>query len=98
MRMGPGRQASTPAAIDFQSCSLARSHAHVYTPTTAKRKVNPMSQPLRDARRYEEEKGRAIPPEQRPLFHLSARAGWMNDPNGFSFHAGEYHLFYQSHP
>ena len=57
-----------------------------------------MSQPLRDARRYEEEKGRAIPPEQRPLFHLSARAGWMNDPNGFSFHAGEYHLFYQYHP
>ncbi len=57
-----------------------------------------MSQPLRDARRYEEEKGRAISPEERPLFHLSARAGWMNDPNGFSFHDGEYHLFYQYHP
>ena len=57
-----------------------------------------MSQPLRDARRYEEEKGRAIPPEQRPLFHLSARTGWMNDPNGFSHYNGEYHLFYQYHP
>ena len=57
-----------------------------------------MSQPLRDARRYEEEKARLIPPQDRPAFHLSARVGWMNDPNGFSFHDGQYHMFYQYHP
>ena len=34
----------------------------------------------------------------RPLFHLSTRIGWMNDPNGFSFYKGKYHLFYQYHP
>ena len=57
-----------------------------------------MSQTLREARRYEDEHGRSIPPEARPGFHLSARAGWMNDPNGLSFYGGEYHMFYQYHP
>ena len=57
-----------------------------------------MSQALKDARRYEEARERAIAPEDRPAFHLSARVGWMNDPNGFSFYQGRYHLFYQYHP
>ena len=57
-----------------------------------------MSQALRDARRFEEAQARAIAPEERPAFHLSARAGWMNDPNGFSWHGGQYHMFYQYHP
>ncbi|MGI6211298.1 MAG: glycoside hydrolase family 32 protein [Anaerovoracaceae bacterium] len=57
-----------------------------------------MSQVLRDARRFEEERGAFISPEERPDFHLSARVGWMNDPNGFSFYNGRYHLFYQYHP
>ena len=56
------------------------------------------SQVLRDARRYEEEKERKIAAEPRPDFHLSARVGWMNDPNGFSYYKGEYHMFYQYHP
>lgn len=56
------------------------------------------SQILRDARRYEEEKERKIAKEPRPDFHLSARVGWMNDPNGFSYYKGEYHMFYQYHP
>lgn len=56
------------------------------------------SQILRDARRYEEEKERKIAAEPRPAFHLSARVGWMNDPNGFSYYKGEYHMFYQYHP
>ena len=57
-----------------------------------------MSQSLRDARRQEEELERLIAPEDRPVFHLSSRAGWMNDPNGFSYFRGQYHLFYQYHP
>lgn len=57
-----------------------------------------LSQSLRDARKYEEAMERKIAGEPRPDFHLSARVGWMNDPNGFSFYKGEYHLFYQYHP
>ena len=57
-----------------------------------------MSQELSKARAYEEKEGDKVPSEQRPLFHLSPRIGWMNDPNGFSFYKGKYHLFYQYYP
>ncbi len=57
-----------------------------------------ITQTLRDARKYEEEAEREIGREDRPEFHLSPRAGWMNDPNGFSYYRGEYHLFYQYYP
>ena len=57
-----------------------------------------MSQTLQDARHFEALHSRAISPEQRPLFHLSPYVGWMNDPNGFSFYQGQYHMFYQYHP
>ncbi len=57
-----------------------------------------MSQILRDARKYEETRGRQIKDVPRPAFHLSTRVGWLNDPNGFSYYNGEYHLFYQYHP
>ena len=53
---------------------------------------------LREVREYEEKMGAKIPMEKRPAFHLSSRIGWMNDPNGFSFYKGEYHLFYQYYP
>ncbi|PSH23929.1 glycosyl hydrolase family 32 [Yersinia pseudotuberculosis] len=33
-----------------------------------------------------------------PRFHLAARAGWMNDPNGLTWFDGWYHAFYQHHP
>lgn len=56
------------------------------------------SQTLKDARQYEEKIGKAVPETDRPLFHLSSYSGWMNDPNGFSYYKGEYHLFYQYFP
>ena len=57
-----------------------------------------ISQILRDARKYEETMEKKIDSKNRPGFHLAARVGWMNDPNGFSYYKGEYHLFYQYHP
>ena len=63
-----------------------------------KRKGQQMSQKLKDARKYEEEKGKLIVAADRPAFHLSARVGWMNDPNGFSYYDGRYHMFYQYYP
>ncbi|MEW9671623.1 glycoside hydrolase family 32 protein [Ammoniphilus sp. 3BR4] len=34
----------------------------------------------------------------RPYFHFTPEIGWMNDPNGFCFYRGTYHLFYQYYP
>lgn len=57
-----------------------------------------ISETLQKARSYEEQYDSFIQPEERPAYHLSARVGWMNDPNGFSYYKGKYHLFYQYHP
>ena len=57
-----------------------------------------MSQVLQNARQFEALHGAEILPEQRPAFHLSPLIGWMNDPNGFSWYQGRYHMFYQYHP
>ena len=57
-----------------------------------------ISQTLREARKYEEASEKLIAKEERPDFHLSVRTGWLNDPNGFSYHDGKYHMFYQYHP
>lgn len=56
-----------------------------------------ISQTLREARKYEETMETGIN-GGRPAFHLSPRVGWMNDPNGFSYCKGAYHLFYQYYP
>lgn len=61
-------------------------------------KDNQINQKLLFARVYEEAAGKTIPEEARPVFHLTPYVGWMNDPNGFSFYKGEYHLFYQYNP
>lgn len=57
-----------------------------------------MTEILQKAREYEEKYSAFIKPEERPVYHLSPRVGWMNDPNGFCVYKGEYHLFYQYHP
>ncbi len=58
--------------------------------------VNPA--PLNRVREYERERATRLPADERPLFHLTPLVGWMNDPNGFCYYKGQYHLFYQYHP
>jgi len=36
--------------------------------------------------------------EYRPSWHISPPQGLLNDPNGFIYHQGKYHLFYQWYP
>lgn len=60
--------------------------------------IDMTSQTLREARKYEEASEKMVAKEERPDFHLSARIGWMNDPNGFSYYGGKYHMFYQYYP
>ena len=57
-----------------------------------------ISQALREARKCEEASEKLIQERERPSFHLTPRTGWMNDPNGFSYYKGRYHLFYQYYP
>ncbi len=55
-------------------------------------------EPLQRVRDYERERAIRMDADERPLFHLTPLVGWMNDPNGFCWYQGQYHLFYQYHP
>lgn len=57
-----------------------------------------MSKKLTEAREYEANESKRISPKQRPVFHVTPYIGWLNDPNGFSYYKGQFHLFYQYHP
>ena len=59
---------------------------------------NKISKKLSLARSFEKAHFSEIQRQERPGFHLSPAIGWLNDPNGFSFYKGEYHLFYQYNP
>ena len=52
-----------------------------------------ISEILQKARQYEEKYGAFISDSERPVYHLSPKVGWMNDPNGFSMYDGKYHIF-----
>ncbi len=47
---------------------------------------------------YEKVHAADEPAEERPVYHLAPQIGWMNDPNGFSYYRGQYHMFYQYYP
>lgn len=53
---------------------------------------------LTKANRYVNEHKDDIDRTIAPTYHLLPSVGWMNDPNGFIYYNGEYHLFYQFNP
>lgn len=57
-----------------------------------------MNYTLEEARAYERRKISDISAEERPGYHLTPACGWLNDPNGFSYYNGKYHLYYQYYP
>lgn len=50
------------------------------------------------ANRFIAENKHLVNTQYKPEEHFSAEIGWINDPNGFVYFRGEYHLFYQFYP
>lgn len=53
---------------------------------------------LKQANSYVKNNREKVDNTYRQKYHIMPQIGWMNDPNGFSYYNGEYHLFYQYHP
>jgi len=54
--------------------------------------------PLLKANQHIQTQGSRVNGRYRPLYHMAAPMGWINDPNGFVYFDGQYHLFYQFYP
>lgn len=50
------------------------------------------------ANAYIAEHRQEVNPRFREVFHAMPPLNWCNDPNGFVFYQGEFHLFYQFYP
>lgn len=57
-----------------------------------------MEDKLNQANLYIQENKGKINTKYRQNYHLMAPIGWINDPNGFVYYKGDYHLFYQYYP
>ncbi|WP_174509717.1 glycoside hydrolase family 32 protein [Klebsiella oxytoca] len=57
-----------------------------------------MTYTIANAEQELQQKSDALNPRWYPRYHLAARAGWINDPNGLVWFDGWYHAFYQHHP
>ena len=53
---------------------------------------------LKQANSYVTNNREKVDNTYRQKYHIMPPIGWMNDPNGFSYYNGEYHLFYQYNP
>ncbi|MET3558971.1 beta-fructofuranosidase [Streptococcus rupicaprae] len=53
---------------------------------------------IKRAAEYIAKQKSAVIEDFKPRYHLTPEVGWMNDPNGFIYFKGEYHLFYQYNP
>lgn len=57
-----------------------------------------MEHSIERANQYVEEHFGEINMRYRAALHAMPPVGWINDPNGFCFYRGQYHLFGQYHP
>lgn len=57
-----------------------------------------MQEQLSRANAYIAQHSAQVNPRFRQSYHLMPPVGWMNDPNGFIYYEGYYHLFYQFYP